>query len=757
MRTQPGRLAALLATLVLVTACGSSPASSGGQHESVKPTASAAPVIPTSEKLIAEALGSGSITYEQSLEYRALALYDSPGLPSEFRSPIANMDAAGDLLGEIDAKEKTLSPGLLAKLAPYRARPNDPISIFNTQPAAPVSLTGAALGVVGGAPFGGIVPAADDTPIWKSRPAAGGKALVWVKDSPAAEMNLDDFAEMTSKVWASYAEFFTYPLADTPNIPSKAVNPDAAIDIYFIRVGELDPRRAACLEDPSDPKCALPAGTGGYALRVLPIAGNTSSGALVLDMGREDDKIMDHIAHELAHAGQFAYDRDESSWLMESTATWVAFKVDKDLKKKPTYQYDWLPQFFSGADKTLTRLDNDNQYASWLYFLFASMEKGDGVVTDIWKAAAANGEQGYKAADQVFPFADHFDEFAVRDWNEEPVDPQYKSVDETFPQAPQPDIENSPQTLEAGEKDTLEVALPPLASAYYRYDFPDTVRDVTFENGLIDDPDAHVWAMKKIGGEWKPPEDWTASAERKFCLDVPEEDVERLVLVISNNSTADALNVAPSRITAGTKGCSGWSGTMTASGVWGGAGARSHGAGTATFTGIWMIDETWEDPNCDRESGEACAVLYRPTGSITWTWDSQVFDTLGKLKCEISTSGALAAGQEHHEGATAQALFFRQFDKDHLQFWGTGGFNGPQLKCPNTINDGTIPGMFFAIDERASTANGPDATGGTCWNSNWQLEIKAKTLSGSCWSYNYPNNREKFEWNLTWIGPAPGN
>jgi hypothetical protein len=52
---------------------------------------------PTSEELIAAALEAGDITYEESLLYRAYALYDLPGLPEGFRSPIIDIHAGGEL------------------------------------------------------------------------------------------------------------------------------------------------------------------------------------------------------------------------------------------------------------------------------------------------------------------------------------------------------------------------------------------------------------------------------------------------------------------------------------------------------------------------------------------------------------------------------------------------------------------------------------------------------------------------------------
>src|ERR1035437_4850572 len=128
---RPDRLAAFLLVGILVVSCSPSqspaPLPSPSATAAVTVSATPTPTVPTSETLIAAALTSGAITYEQSLLYRALALFDSPGLPQEYRSAVIDLHAAEDLFVEIDAKQATLSAGLLTQLAPYRVRPADPI------------------------------------------------------------------------------------------------------------------------------------------------------------------------------------------------------------------------------------------------------------------------------------------------------------------------------------------------------------------------------------------------------------------------------------------------------------------------------------------------------------------------------------------------------------------------------------------------------------------------------------------------------
>lgn len=108
-------------------------------------------------------------------------------------------------------------------------------------------------------------------------------------------------------------------------------------------------------------------------------------------------------------------------------------------------EYNYLPEFFDGLHRKLTRDTDDdlNRYGSWLFFFFASMEQGDGIVTSIWQQAATPGQQNEDAVDLAFPFIDNFDDFTVRNWNQEPVEPQYKGpppASPNFPTGLKPDL-----------------------------------------------------------------------------------------------------------------------------------------------------------------------------------------------------------------------------------------------------------------------------------------------------------------------------
>ncbi|MEO8457242.1 MAG: DUF6055 domain-containing protein [Chloroflexota bacterium] len=482
---------------------------------------------PTSESLIAAALQAGDITYEQSLLYRAQALFASPDLPPEYSSDVIDWEAGNELFEEIDQNEGTLSPTVLADLAPYRVRPSDPTSVFST--AASTQDVGTA-GVA-----------------WQSSLIPGTNARVWALGAPGAEQ---PFVDPISTVWTAMLGLFVYPNSDQPGDPSVEVNPDGAIDFYFVSPG-IDPRDAYCQAHPNDTVHCLANSDFGMARRATPNVGNTSSGYLIVNAGKLADynNMLDTIAHELTHVSQYSYDAHESSWLYESTATWTAYRVMQILHKTPTYAYNQARGLYQGLDKTLNREtpDDNDKYGSWLFFLHASMERGDQIVSQVWDKARATGKNGINAVDQVFPLNDNFDDFTVRNWNKDPVVRQYKDApDSTFPQNLHPRINRDYYFLTANDE-TLSLPVKPLASVYYHYTFGAAVRHIIIENNLQPIAGAHVWAIQKIDGQWTEPEDWSNSIVKTFCRDQksdgPEpypQDLQEVVLIISNsNITGD--------------------------------------------------------------------------------------------------------------------------------------------------------------------------------------------------------------------------
>jgi hypothetical protein len=745
---RPGRRVSHLLVLIILLASGcqtttptSEPGATGGSSEapgssqgSASGTGAPGTAVASSEDLIAAALAAGTISFEESLVDRALALFNSPGLPDAFRSSESNLDAGTALFADIEAAQSTLSSDATAKLAPFMARPSDPTSIFS----APKS-----------ARAGGVVLAADTTAGWKSLPAADGAARVWVPDSVGADLHLRQHAADVSKVWVAYEDVFTFPDADAPGLPNATVNPDAAVDFYFIEAGDLDPRRPDC-SDPTVAECSLASlSAAGFARSAEARRGNAASAYFVLDAGQGGDAALFELAHEIAHGGQFHYDTHEAPWLAESTANWVAYRVFQKLGLPPEPAYGWLPALFADPGTSLTSEGNDWSYRAWLYFQFAAMQRGDAIVASIWADAGKAGAQGAQAVDDVFPFADHFADFAVRNWNQEPVPNRYKSApDATFPEL-QPSIRKDTPALKAGDKIDLDVALPHLASAYFSFGFDPGVRKITFDNTLAGLDGAHVWAMKQIDGTWHEPEDWTADGTKKFCRDNAAENLSKLVIIVSYSSVVGDLDAGGSnpKVSGAAAACGDWKGTMTQTRTWNNS--DGHGSSTATFDGIWTLDETQTSGRCSL-SAAFCAV-YLPTGTITWEWHSHW--TPG---CQEDKAGTVPAGDS--DIVTRQMLFLSSSeDPSKLSYWGSGVFLNPtKLSCPDPISAGAGPGAYFDLSNTASSANPRGGYNETCNSTTWEIDATATTITGSCYSWNIPSNTQLYEWNLTRIGPPPG-
>jgi len=479
------------------------------------------PAVLTSEELIATALKSGAITYEESLIERAFAWFDDPRLRKEFRSRIVDWEAGGWLLDEIHRKEASLSQATLATLAPFRARPSDSASIFNQPRTDAVRALYA--------------PAAQE---WASALVPGGNGWtplrIWIKGTAA---DLAPYLSNAKRMWASYHNFFVDPWEDDGDT-TKDFNPDDAVDMYLLHVGQVDPR---CASTP----CSTAAATnGGWTSIAQPDRGRQCAGYAIVNLDQRHDEVIGAMAHELTHTAQRMYEcADRYDFLTEGTATWVGYKVLRDMGIKPDYAYDFLDNprrysFFRNLKQSLDR--PQNSYPAWTFYYYASMELGNDVVKRIWENHSSGaGMTGAHTVNKVVPFEEHFPQFAVRNWNQEAVPLKYWDQDSTFPHAKPMFVNPMPTAPSTTE---LSQPVPSLAAQYYHYrSFDDSVRRITLENFYADVPNAHVWALKKIGNDWKLPEDWSKEQQHILCRDIPSEDVTELVLIVSNSDISNEL------------------------------------------------------------------------------------------------------------------------------------------------------------------------------------------------------------------------
>jgi hypothetical protein len=507
------------------------------------------PII-TSEDLIAKALAAKEIDYETSLLYRTYAVFSDPRLPEKYRSDVIDLDAATLIFTEVEAKRDQLSPSVLKELAPFMARPNDPISIFNRPPFAAA----------------GIVPAFGADNDWSSETALDGRVRIWTRrDSRNASLT---YAGRVEGIWPLLKGLINEPLKDKEGDPSPQINPDEAIDIYVLPLGGMNPRKQECLRDRAASGCTV-IGASGWAIRCDPRVLMTSSGYIIIDSSLRGSSLDGTIAHELFHVSQFSYDRLEDSWLMEATATWAEFRVVQMLGGDLSDVHKTLPYFFNVLDQPLDREGESitayagvrmRQYGSYLFFLFAQMERNDSIVRQIWESART--KDGVKAVDAVFSLKDNFREFALRNWNFEPVNPSYSKPDPEFPDLG-PSLTKDIK-LSKDKKETIDKPIERLAARYYNVSVPvgEGINKITVTlDDVTSRPGAGVDAIVTIEGRSAEVRHWSSESKVTFCMDTADERLLQMVLIVSNGSETTLtgkIEIDPS-----SKACNEWSGTIT--------------------------------------------------------------------------------------------------------------------------------------------------------------------------------------------------
>jgi hypothetical protein len=680
---------------------------------------------PTSEKLIADALAANTIDLDTSLLYRAYALENDPALPEAYRSEVPQLGALTELAIDVRQNEGDLSQATKEALTPYLARPADPASIFyRDQVSAQVS-TG-----------------------WTSQLTADGLARVWV--NLANSSKLGTAATVVGDIWKALygpSSLIHKPIPDTTG--ATAVNPDAAIDVYFVDLSVTDPRYAACRDDPSLLECFVPA--LGAAVPTAPFSGDTASAYIVVDAGVLDvsrEVSVAVLSDNLFRASQFSYDvlENKNRWLPDATAMWGVFRVLQKLGDSQLVPFERLPRFFRDVELTTTRRDGGS--IEWPFFLYASMEKGDGIVDKIWKSAAAAGVQGIAAVDMNLPLEENFPKFALRNWNQDYLAKTYRDAGTTQPIFPRtrPKRKNIP-ALGLGDR-RLGSDIPALSAHYYEVTFKDVVRSVSFENSLFGTEHAHVWLIPQIDGGWYDPIDVTEILNTDWCRDNPFENLTRLIVVISNSDPEASFVPDDPIVHAKAKGCDGWGGTMTATHIWNVNDPEAHGSGQATskFTGLWQIFDHGSATDC---LSDHC-IFYQPKGTIAWTWHSEgPYPTI----CPSDGSGTVPAGNPTSD--IVQELALGVVDDQHYSYAGSGRFqSGFLANCHNPIDSGGTPPPFFELSPDASSNNEPGGDGDTCFTMDWLINIDANKITGSCYRYNYPNNSLMYEWHLVRVGHA---
>ncbi|MCY7418549.1 MAG: hypothetical protein LH650_08655 [Chloroflexi bacterium] len=163
------------------------------------------------------------------------------------------------------------------------------------------------------------------------------------------------------------------------------------------------------------------------------------------------------------------------------------------------------------------------------------------------------------------------------------------------------------------------------------------------------------------------------------------------------------------------------------------------GEWTVTFRGPWVRPVLNDTGYCDTP----CTV-YIPAGTIDWTWESS---TPTKPRCEEKTSGSLATGKV--VVLQDQMLYLAPAGPDHYRYWGSGTSFSPAQKCSGW-DSGSAAGGFFNIDPAEDAPNADESVGSrpNCGSVVWRIPRDAASMSGKCWTQDYPGYEGTVEWDL---------
>lgn len=540
----------------------------------------------STESLIAAGHAAGRISAEEALIYRVYAMFGDERLPAAYDG--APGAPAAVSLRHVSGQLSALSPAAQEILRPFLIPPIYAESWLGRQlglAATPSARTARAR------------PMQDATPYVCSAEIVNAlmQAGLLVRRTTAhynlyAIRTYSDFSIETPLMDAAVLDIETIDgaLRSLLNRQAKsdAAEPcnggDGAIDIYFADMGSSTDYGATT---PYAGRCE---DTPAFVL----IDKYKLGGIMRTDPARGRRYLRTVLAHELTHTIQFGMNRSAAcadyDWIDEATAQWAAHhvfptdneedgfrKVNTVGRRTGIYYVDYL----KGGHRE--SIEKANGYSTYIYFQFIAHKYGAASIKALFDAWTGHGsidslDVALKAVGSNL--RDAWPEFGKALWNDvrDNVLTDLRGWD-GYDYGMANVVSRDPLVL-AGGRVTLDLLranggrLAPRSLAYERLVFPNEVSPLMLSNPLGSMPQAQhlkLIAVKKIGGQWRTPEDWTAEPTKYFCRDKVAERVEELLLIVSNSDPDPnaAPAVVPSRtpfeLSASNVGCWKWTGQAT--------------------------------------------------------------------------------------------------------------------------------------------------------------------------------------------------
>lgn len=451
----------------------------------------------SSIQLINQAVLAGQLTDEQGLIHQVQAVVGDPALPARYLGNDAGLDGS-TVLAEVVAKFATLTPATQAQLQPYLLPPSAPGSWFAQQEANAAGIE-------------------ETHQEWDTVATANGKVKVWYRTATASHgaRAIAIARAIDQKVWPALTELMREPLPDC-GATCHTGGGDSRIDIYLTNVRRSYTQPFTCCD-----------GSSGFAVM-------------------RADASFPYIARALMYIIQYSYPIDsitEYRWLMHASAQYAMHYVYPAANEDPDYparhqEHAKAGDFLYRTLYPLETVDDGHEFGAYLLFYWID---DPSTLPSVWEAAtnpdslAVINEQLYNGFQEMWP------KFAVDNWNREPVD-YYKRND---------DLAIGPETIEDFEMneagiEEFVIDIPHLTSYYFRFTFPNrSLKRITVFNPIAGagDPTGALWAIMKIDGTWRAPQDWSDRSYEIFCRDEPNQNLEELIIVLANSEWQDREHV----------------------------------------------------------------------------------------------------------------------------------------------------------------------------------------------------------------------
>jgi hypothetical protein len=443
-------------------------------------------------------------------------------------------------------------------------RPTDDQSIFAARPAAEISETDL------GSSFGesGELECVDD---WASVGHPDFPLKMWIRCTGDFAGDLEQMTAMIGEFWQAEIDLMGPPKPDAGGPDGGG---DTRIDLYVVDLPtDILPRNGGTEAPFNDQIAAL-------AMADSPVVGNTSSGYMIARRANLDEiTFPSYLAHEFFHILQYAHNvaitwgfsgtplgefeilRYTPYWFFEATPMWVEAHLFRDkLPEEVLAQsvHGYFLQHFHTDEPLFTSVARGSplwsqMYASYIWFLFVEQEIGAEAIARMWRNLEAVEQDDFagtlRAIDAVYPFAENFREFAVRNLNldlqpGDPISPSYKDLDPSFPEGQRPPLvvgEGQSRNLEArdvGEPARrVEDTIKPLSAHYYYLIPEEEVASVTFDfTGMGSVETLDVDLIVHIADKGWERRQLPADEPTTLCRSNPDDNVEAFYLVVSNHS-----------------------------------------------------------------------------------------------------------------------------------------------------------------------------------------------------------------------------